>query len=308
MFTSKNRYSSPVLLVLPRNDGRIEQVVKTYEIPETRDEELVFNQILQKIEEGNKNQFRGKLSRLNVIYQLTIPVAASLILIFLLHVLFATSTFENNSQEVYSLRLPDQSRVVLSQNSTVTCPKYWWKREVKLQGEAYFEVEKDEKFTVKASSGQVQVMGTRFLVSEQSGALTVNCYEGEVQFSDKNQKQIVTAGNSLKSNGQTLYELTDLVAKYPKIARFSRSFSNENLVVIIDDLEKFFNIDIHLESEGPKHFSGTIDSADVETAIRIICRSLNLDYRSNSAKEITISDDNKQGNLTNRIYTQLMTK
>jgi hypothetical protein len=53
VFTSKNRYSSPVLLVLPRKEGRIEQVVKTYEIPETRDEELVFNRIIQKIEEGD---------------------------------------------------------------------------------------------------------------------------------------------------------------------------------------------------------------------------------------------------------------
>ncbi len=289
MFSSENKYSFPAFLVLPLKQERIEQVIRTYEVPELKEEKLVFNQILQKIEEG-KNQSKGKLSRLNVIYQLTIPVAASLILIFLLHVLFATSTIQNDSQEVQTLRLPDLSRVVLSQNSAASYPKYWWKREVKLTGEAYFEVEKGNKFTVETKNGQVEVLGTRFLVSEQENQLTVNCYEGKVQFSDKKQKQLITAGNSLQYNTQTSYELTSLAATHPGMARFSRSFSGENLSDIIGDLESFFNIDIQLESSRSKKFSGTIDSADAETAIRIICRSLNLNYKTNSANQVTISD------------------
>lgn len=289
MSTSENKYSFPVFLVLPLKQERIEQVIRSYQVPESKEKELVLNQILQKIEEG-KSQSKGKLSGLNVIYQLTIPVAASLILIFLLHVLFATSTFENNSQQVQTFRLPDHSRLVLSQNSTATYPKYWWKREVKLMGEAYFEVEKGKKFTVETSNGQVQVLGTRFLVSEQNNQLTVSCYEGKVQFSDKKQKQLVTAGTALQYNPQTLFELTSLDATYPKIARFNQSFSNESLEEIRDELEGFFNIEIQLEVDGSKHFSGTIDSADAETAIRIICRSLNLDYKTNSDEEITISD------------------
>ena len=307
MFTSKNKYSFPVLLVLPFKQEQIDQVISSYRIPDTKEKELVFDQILQKIEEG-KSQSRGKLSRLNVIYQLTIPVAASLILIFLLHVFLAKSTFENDTREALSLRLPDQSRIVLSQNSTATYPKYWWKREVTLKGEAYFEVEKGNKFTVETSNGEVQVLGTRFLVSEQNNQLTVNCYEGKVQFANKKQKQLVTAGNSLQYKNQTLKELTSLDAEYPKVARFNRSFSNESLEEVMDDLGRFFNLDIQLKIEGSKHFSGTIDSADAETAIGIICRSLNLDCQTNPANQITISEAKKQGNLTNRIYAKLMTK
>lgn len=307
MFTSKNKYSFPVLLVLPFKQEQIDQVISSYRIPDTKEKELVFDQILQKIEEG-KSQSRGKLSRLNVIYQLTIPVAASLILIFLLHVFLAKSTFENDTREALSLRLPDQSRIVLSQNSTATYPKYWWKREVTLKGEAYFEVEKGNKFTVETSNGEVQVLGTRFLVSEQNNQLTVNCYEGKVQFANKKQKQLVTAGNSLQYKNQTLNELTSLDAEYPKVARFNRSFSNESLEEVMDDLGRFFNLDIQLKIEGSKHFSGTIDSADAETAIGIICRSLNLDCQTNPANQITISEAKKQGNLTNRIYAKLMTK
>lgn len=290
MFTSEYKYPLPALLVLPLKQERIEQLIRTYQVPESKGEELVFNQILQKIEEGNKNQSKGKLSRLNVIYQLTIPVAASLVLIFLLHILFATSTFENTSQEVYSFRLPDQSRVVLSQNSAVSYPKYWWKRELKLKGEAYFEVEQGERFRVETTNGQVQVLGTRFLVSDQNNQLTVNCYEGKVQFSDKKQEQLVVAGNSLQYRDQHLLELKSLDAEYPETARFSRSFSNENLAEVIDDLEKFFNLEIQLESDDSRHFSGTIVSADAETAIRIICRSLNMGYQTNSANKIIISD------------------
>jgi len=289
MFTGKIKYSFPVLLVLPFKQERMEQVIRTYEVPETKDKELVFNQIIEKIE-GGKSQSRGKLSRLNVIYQLTIPVAASLVLIFLLHILFATSTFENTSREVYSFRLPDQSRVVLSQNSTATYPRYWWKREVTLQGEAYFEVEKGKEFTVETTKGLVQVLGTRFLVSEKDNQLIVSCYEGKVQLSNDKQKQLVAAGNTLQYHDQSFYKLTSSNAAYPKMARFNQSFSNVSLVELIDDLESFFSIDIQLNSIGVKHFSGTIDSADAETAIRIICRSLDLDYQTNSAEQITISD------------------
>jgi ferric-dicitrate binding protein FerR (iron transport regulator) len=179
---------------------------------------------------------------------------------------------------------------------------------VKLQGEAYFEVEKGKKFTVETTNGQVQVLGTRFLVSVQNNKLTVNCYEGKVQFSDKKQKQLVAAGNSLQYNTQALYELTSLDVEYPKIARFDRSFSNANLLEVIQDLEAFFNIRIQLENNDSKHFSGTVDSAEPETAIRIICRSLNLEYQFNSADEITIRESNKRANLTKQDIPMLMTE
>ena len=52
MFSSENKYSFPAFLVLPLKQERIEQVIRTYEVPELKEEELVFNQILQKIEEG----------------------------------------------------------------------------------------------------------------------------------------------------------------------------------------------------------------------------------------------------------------
>lgn len=66
------------------------------------------------------------------------------------------------------VRLPDRTKVTLNRYSSLTYPDRFKgeNREVHLQGEAYFEVEKDagHPFIVKAEPVSVQVLGTHFNV------------------------------------------------------------------------------------------------------------------------------------------------
>ena len=70
--------------------------------------------------------------------------------------------------EIRGITLPDQSVVTLNRYSTLSFPSRFRgaKREVRLTGEAYFDVEKDTRhpFMVKAESVNVQVLGTQFNV------------------------------------------------------------------------------------------------------------------------------------------------
>ncbi len=267
----------PVSLVLLKTEKKIEQVVRSYNIPGVKDKKVALNEILKKLEEGSNNQTGTGTILLSPVYRIAISTAAILVLIFLLHFFTVPQQFENNSQNAITFRLPDHSRVVLNQNSTASFPKNRWDRKVKLDGTAYFEVQKGKKFIVKTKEGDVSVLGTRFQVKEDEGRLTVDCYEGKVMVTRNGQTAIVTAGNSLDYfHGEK--KMTTLENEYPAEARFKKTFSNEELENVLTDLENFFQVQIRLKNPTIKHFSGSLETANIESALKVVCRSLDLTY------------------------------
>ena len=70
--------------------------------------------------------------------------------------------------ETRTVRLPDGSSVMLNHYSSLSYPEKFKsdKREVELNGEAYFEISKDKKhpFIVQTETMDIQVLGTHFNV------------------------------------------------------------------------------------------------------------------------------------------------
>lgn len=87
------------------------------------------------------------------------------------------------TQGTVSFILPDSSRVILRDGSTISFPKNFASRsrEVKLSGEAFFEVEPNEKvpFIVNTGEALVRVVGTSFNVNTKS--YRSRCVEVAVQ-------------------------------------------------------------------------------------------------------------------------------
>jgi len=90
-----------------------------------------------------------------------------------------------------TILLPDSSKIVLHHNSRVayTTP-FKDKREIDLEGEAYFEVTHDKKspFIVYVDSSYVKVLGTKFVVSEYVGTegVEVAVKSGRVELGTQN--------------------------------------------------------------------------------------------------------------------------
>ncbi len=278
----------PVFSVIFHDRNRVDQMIGRYRIPEARDKSVVFHEILKKLEEGNKNRNRIFLLQ-RPVFRTAISTAASLVLIFLLHFLLSATHIENDSSRVRVMSLPDRSRIVLDKNSTLSYPKYWWKRKIKLQGNAYFEVEKGKTFVVSTKEGNVSVLGTRFQVSEAGNGIMVDCYEGKVGLTTPEYIRQIPAGHSLGCINHQVTLLKPMEQDYPEIARFKRTFSGEELSKVTAALEEFFQISIRLAAAGSMRFSGNIETAEAETAVRIICLSLDLDYSFNSNKNIVIN-------------------
>ena len=105
----------------------------------------------------------------------------SAVLIFYWQSYSRTAQYTSGYGEVKSVTLPDGSVVVLNGNSTLRHASRWageGKREVQLEGEAFFKVThtlNHQKFVVRTTSSMaVEVLGTEFVVrSRPSGARVV---------------------------------------------------------------------------------------------------------------------------------------
>lgn len=94
------------------------------------------------------------------------------------------------------IELPDGSQVELNANSTLTWNENWKRkgiRSVKLDGEAYFDVVRQDgiSFEVVANEAIVKVLGTSFNVSNRRGETEVFLNEGKVELEIPNVEKIV---------------------------------------------------------------------------------------------------------------------
>ena len=92
--------------------------------------------------------------------------------------------------EIKSIMLPDSSIVTLNANSSIRIPEEWTEasgRQVWLEGEAYFQVQKKPataaKFVVHTRQVDVEVLGTKFNVNARRQQAVVSLEEGKVRLS-----------------------------------------------------------------------------------------------------------------------------
>src|SRR5690606_21951555 len=80
--------------------------------------------------------------------------------------------YENHSDTIARIRLPDQSLVLLDENSTIYYRYLGGKREVTLSGEAFFEVSREPARPVLVYAGEIvtRVLATSFRGRVRPGA------------------------------------------------------------------------------------------------------------------------------------------
>ena len=110
-----------------------------------------------------------------------------------------TIVYNTKYAQVKNITLPDGSKVTLNANSQLKLSSDWstqGDRQVWLEGEAYFEVEKKlatgQKFIVHTKDMDVEVLGTKFNVNTRHQKAIVSLEEGKIKLSVNGQiKQIL---------------------------------------------------------------------------------------------------------------------
>lgn len=197
-----------------------------------------------------------------------------------------------------NIMLPDGSNVWLNARTTIRYPFSFrqGKREVTLDGQAYFDVVKDAKkpFIVQTHQAMVEVFGTQFDVEAYSDRdeFETTLMSGSVR--------IVSAANpldrlTLAPDSKAYIEGGKL--KSTKVDDYNPyrwkegliCFRSETFLRIMKDFEKYYGITIQVENrEVLKYFyTGKFRQSDgVDYALRVLQKDIRFSYRRDDENQI----------------------
>ncbi len=223
------------------------------------------------------------------------------------HSFFSGKEYRTGYGEVLTVELPDGSTALLNANSTLQItPRWQTQREVWLEGEAFFTVEKSlvpntekeetvyRKFTVHAGKVAVEVLGTRFNVQNRENNTQIVLEEGIVRLKENSQatqEQIQLAEGEvatyLPDNRTFRRELADtesLLSWKENIHVFKAAYLHE----VADVIENIYGYQVRVSSEiADRRFSAKIPYGQINLLLDLLSESLDLKV-TNANKEIRI--------------------
>ncbi len=209
-------------------------------------------------------------------------VAASVAVIFGYFFLFDnTVNHTTGFGEQLVITLPDDSEVILNAKSSLEYDKDDWEegeRNVSLDGEAFFKVEKGSDFVVDADDGKVAVLGTQFTVNTNSDVFEVICYEGRVKVTKAPLDKVIIAGEAVRMVESTI-ESWNVDAQAPSWMSGESSFSNAPIHQVIKALENQYNISFKSQDIDPDlRFTGSFTHNNLEIALRSVFESMEIKF------------------------------
>ena len=214
-------------------------------------------------------------------------VSLSVYALFFMNNLTTVKTLASNKT---TFELPDASSVTLNAESKASYNDGKWKdkREIKLEGEAFFKVAKGSKFDVITESGTISVLGTQFNVKKRDNFFEVKCFEGIVSVKSNNKSQRLTRGNTFRIiKGIISVDTTNL--KQPEWINNKSTFKSVPLYEVLHELERQYDISVKTEKiETERLFTGGFIHNDLEQALQSITVPLDLSYKKDQQNKIIL--------------------
>lgn len=169
--------------------------------------------------------------------------------------------------------LPDASEIILNADSEIVYSGRNWeeKRNVSLEGEAFFKVAKGKRFTVTTDDGLIAVLGTQFNVENRKGFFEVTCYEGLVSVTFNGTVTKLPAGSSFMAINGEIIETEAPNTTVPAWMNDESTFKSIPLKYVLNEFERQHNLTVetqHIDTE--QLFTGTFSNTDAELALQSI--------------------------------------
>lgn len=193
-----------------------------------------------------------------------------------------------------NLTLSDGTKVLLNAGSTLRLPKVFEpdKREVFLEGQAYFNVEENTErpFVIHSGNAKTRVLGTSFSVRAypEDSDITVAVEEGRVSFEAaeaSGQEQIILNKNELgrfdaKSRHIEARPINDLALYLGWVDGYLK-FKEAPLGEVATELERRYGVEVTFANPQLKERSLTalLKSRSIQNVLDVIKMSLDIEYR-----------------------------
>ncbi|MBC8600736.1 FecR domain-containing protein [Parabacteroides acidifaciens] len=231
------------------------------------------------------------------------PLIAAVTLLFIFSTAFLFYYTNNHVSEYYTLltdehksnfTLEDGTVITLNKNSRLSYSDKYGKnkRDVKLEGEAYFEVAKnpEKPFQVEMNGASIIVLGTHFNVKADSDSddITATLVEGSIRFEGAKQNIVMTPNQQLTFSRST----NKVGIKHVDTDTFTSwkdgllKYKSIPFIELIEELKNTYKVDIEIDNEELKKptvtVSGTFSKEQsIEQILKVISRSLPIRW-SNS--------------------------
>lgn len=220
------------------------------------------------------------------------------------------------------LVLPDGSKIWLNKNASISYSEDFGttqKRNLKLKGEAFFDIARDEKhpFMIDIEGkAEVEVLGTSFNINPSNGNIEVTVASGKVSFRENNNSKIDNNENK-ESQKQTsifltkgekgiLYDKTkNRPDSLPTLVRFERNddvnylawlnhrlvFENMQMQEVVNKVENYYNVRLKLENPSLKEcrFTGTFDQTPLNDVLETLSFGANLQIKKSDSTTYLLS-------------------
>lgn len=226
----------------------------------------------------------SKVIKLNPFKKYLSIAAAVAFILTASYLYFGTLNTEVSTQyaERAEIVLPDASEVQLNADSQISYSKKNWenKRNIALNGEAFFKVAKGQRFTVTTENGTVTVLGTQFNVENRKGYFEVACYEGLVSVIYNKKEVKLPAGNSLVVINGEIQALEIPNIKEPSWIRNESNFKSIPLKYVLDEFQRQFNLEVTTQNiDINQLFTGSFSNTDKDLALQSISTPSQMKYK-----------------------------
>lgn len=212
--------------------------------------------------------------------------------------------YETRAGQRATIELRDGTRVVLGPRSVLTVPDRYdaATRDVALDGRAYFEVAHDSAtpFRVRSRGAITQVLGTKFDVSAYAAdtATIVVVAEGRVAFDVADTSRAVASGvllargdaGRLTPQGVIRVSHDVNVTRYTAWIRGRLEFVNTPLRDVIPQLERWYDLDIHIDDPAlaARPLTAELDNESAAGMLQILGAALECQVR-HAGREVVLS-------------------
>ena len=239
----------------------------------------------------------------------TLTAAAIILIIAIPSIIFKlqsdsiqnTIIIKSTQENLKSFQLADGSNITLNHNSKISYSDTFEKnRTVKLEGEAYFEVEhidKQNKFVVQTKGIDITVVGTKFNVKaiEKSNIVEISVTEGIVlvKYPQINLESRISNGQKLVINIESKrynLENTETTNDIFWITK-TISFNNSSISEIASTISKVYGVDVELQLKNTDNISlnTRFENKSLDEVLRIL--ELTLDIKTSRKNGVVVIED-----------------
>ncbi len=259
--------------------------IKKLKVPNQKSDEEEYLELMQKIKSSKENEDKSKVKKINFSSLfMPISIAASIVLIagFSFAFFMGNVISKTTIAETKMIVLPDASEVQVGASSELVYNKYlfYLSRKLTLEGEAYFSVEKGSRFTVKTSSGNVTVLGTKFNVVSRKNTFITQCYEGSVSVGVKEEETILKKGDKISyiKHKKKITKETNLIPHW--IDHKKSQFNAIPFDLVIQEFQSYYPVKLNTKDKGllDLNFTGSFPHNNLEIALKSIFIPMGIRY------------------------------